>query len=67
MNKYKQFSQIKNKYIERSCSNKKRFNSASSAHQKGMDIYKCKICGGWHRTSKPKGEPIAFKKGKQYQ
>jgi len=35
----------------RGCVNKKPFDTPDDAYQKGMNIYKCKYCGKYHRSS----------------
>lgn len=52
MNKYASQSRKaqRSRIRARSCENKKAFESADEARQKGQDIYKCRHCGKWHRT-----------------
>jgi len=38
----------------RVCLSKKAFESPDEANQRGMMIYRCRLCGWWHRASASK-------------
>lgn len=41
----------------KSCKNKRWFPSRAAAKCKGYDVYQCRFCVGWHRTT-DKSKPI---------
>lgn len=49
-NKYKHLSKVKDRKKEKSCTNKKRFETEADAYQKGQFAYYCTICKGYHRS-----------------
>ena len=66
MNKYaKQAKEAKLKRIKkRSCEDKARFKTKDDAYQKGQEVYKCKFCGGWHRSG-ALAKTLALSKGRK--
>ena len=38
------------RWIERSCLNKRRYDSEGDAFQANTKVYACGNCGGWHRS-----------------
>lgn len=41
----------KERRIEKSCKNKKSFSTKEEAILKNQDVYKCRYCGNFHRTT----------------
>jgi len=38
-------------HIWKACLRKQQFPTREAAFQKGMEVYRCKHCSKWHRTS----------------
>lgn len=59
-NKYEHFAEISRKSVAKdfkkvfkkiSCTNKKRYSCKKRAAKlRHVKVYKCKFCGGWHRS-----------------
>jgi hypothetical protein len=53
MNKYAHFAEIakQNNRRLRACGRKKRYTTEEAAICKNQTVYKCKYCGGYHRSA----------------
>jgi hypothetical protein len=52
MNKYGKLAKIarERSHRERSCESKRRYATKEEAYCKNQEVYRCKYCGGWHRS-----------------